>query len=463
MTLRSTATSHIPLGWASPIYLNWEGTSLLRLDGLSTPRAAAQGKVQPAGRVKIVQSAIAGKTVSRPVENGTAVKAGDILVRLDDVEGSAQRAALAAASHALKAEIIRRRSELQALRGWSPEGVWAVPPHAAPPLSFPPDIPEPIRQREQSLYRAELIELASGLQGLAAERSRRRTEADGLKRALEAKRHLIDTLSERVKMRSALAASDAGSRASVLEALELQQKEEADLAAMEGQLAEAEASVPVVEAEARKLVDAFTADHLQKLSEAERRIDELTHEIVAADGRRRLMTIRSPIDGVVQASAVTTTGQVVQAGAELMRVIPDGAALEIEAYLPNRDVGFVAAGQPAVVKLEAFPFTRYGTLEGKVKRVGADAIPEPDAQQLEQSAARELTSLIPTGNVQRMQNLVFPVTIELLDDRLDINGKAVLLQPGMAATVEIKTGERRILDYLLSPVAGVADEAMHER
>lgn len=107
------------------------------------------------------------------------------------------------------------------------------------------------------------------------------------------------------------------------------------------------------------------------------------------------MTIKSPINGTVQTSAITTVGQGGMAGSEPMRVVPENAALEIEAYLPNQDIGFVAPGQLAVIKVQAFPFTRYGVIEGKVTRVATDAIPEPDAQQLERQPDKQLQSSIP--------------------------------------------------------------------
>ena len=127
-----------------------------------------------------------------------------------------------------------------------------------------------------------------------------------------------------------------------------------------------------------------------------------------------------------------------------MRIVPTQATLEIEAYLPNRDVGFVTAGQRAVVKIEAFPFTRYGIIEGHVARVATDAIPEPDAEQVEGAAAKELQSIIPTGNAQRIQNLVFPITIQPDQNWLVIDGRKLPLFPGMAVSVEVNTGSRRI-------------------
>ncbi|TQX84260.1 MULTISPECIES: HlyD family efflux transporter periplasmic adaptor subunit [Rhizobium] len=200
-----------------------------------------------------------------------------------------------------------------------------------------------------------------------------------------------------------------------------------------------------------------------KEGDASRQVDQLEQQLVKAETRREAMTIKSPIDGVVQTSAITTIGQVVSAGTELMRVVPKGAALEIEAYIPNSDIGFVSVGQEAVIKVEAFPFTRYGIISGHVTEVGTDAIPEPDAQALEGQPAKELQSLIPIGNVQRVQNLVFPVTIRPDVSTINVDGKTLPLSSGMATTVEIKTGKRRILEYLFSPLAAITSEAMQER
>ena len=145
-----------------------------------------------------------------------------------------------------------------------------------------------------------------------------------------------------------------------------------------------------------------------------------------------------------------------------MRIVPDGTELEIEAYVENKDIGFVEAGQPAIVKIESFPFTRYGVFEAKVARVAHDAIPEPDAQTVEGNPAKTTKSSY-FGGAQRTQNLVFPVTLTLARKTMDIDGAHIPLRPGMAATVEVKTGKRRILEYVFSPLVETVSSAMKER
>lgn len=426
--------------------------------------ATAQGKVQPAGRIRIVQSLEAGRLVSRPMPNGTRVEAGEVLVALDSRELQAEETATQNALASWQAETARRHGVLRAVAGWpgTLDETAAYPADAAGP-AFAPAIPAAIRQRERLIYGADLAQLRSSLQGLAARRTQHEAEIRRLEKTLAARRQLIATLNERVTMRSALADAHAGSRAQVIDAIEARQSEEAGLASEEGALEQAAAARSVVVTEAAALIGTFVADNQRQQGEAERRVDELLQQLVRIRTRLDHMTVRSPETGTIQASALTTPGQVVAAGTELMRIVPEQPELEIEAYLPNRDIGFVRPGQTAVIKVEAFPFTRYGVLPGTVLHVARDAIPEPDAEAMEQAAARELQSIIPLGNAQRLQNLVFPVTVRPGQNAIDVDGAEVALSPGMAVTIEIRTGRRRILEYLFSPLAQIASQAMHER
>ncbi|MFS8110943.1 HlyD family type I secretion periplasmic adaptor subunit [Rhizobium jaguaris] len=426
--------------------------------------STAQGKLQPTGRVKVIQSLEVGKTRSIPVVNGSKVKAGNVVVELDDTELKSDEEALTVNLHALRAEIARRHMALALVKNWLAGDFWisdrTVP---ATPLSFPADTPENIRAREQMIFTADLAQLDANLDNLAAQRSQQRATMERLSAKIDAHERLIATLAERVAMRSTLVDQAAGSKSGVIDALEIQQKEETDLAEEVGQLAEAKAALAVATSEGEKALHAFIADNAEKLGDAAKQADELEKQLVKAQSRRESMTIASPIDGIVTASAITTIGQVVNPGSELMRIVPDNTALEIEAFLPNSDIGFVSAGQEAVIKVEAFPFTRYGVVRGHVTSVATDAVPEPDAQQMEGQPAKQLQSLIPIGNVERVQNLVFPVTVRPDTDAINVDGALQPLSPGMAATVEIKTGKRRILEYLFSPLAEVASEAMQER
>ncbi len=150
---------------------------------------------------------------------------------------------------------------------------------------------------------------------------------------------------------------------------------------------------------------------------------------------------------------MTTLGQVVTAGQPLMVVVPTDGPIEVEAQVLNKDIGFVLPGQEAVVKIDAFPFTRYGLIEGRVVRVSRDAVDDREASGGSDalSVARS-QGVNPVSGMTKTQNLIFPVTVALSQTSIKADGKDVALTPGMTATVEIRTGRRRVIDYLLSPV-----------
>ncbi|MHC5234361.1 HlyD family type I secretion periplasmic adaptor subunit [Brucella sp. LJL56] len=424
--------------------------------------ATAQGKIQPTGRVKIIESLESGKTKAVPVRNGDLVKTGDVLVALDDTEIAADQIAKLGTFNALRAETMRRTTLLAVLDEWKAHGIWDRD-SGGPSLAFPDDIPANVRQREQAVFAADLRGIIASLDSLAAQRLQRQAEIVGLTEAIKAQATLVETLNERVIMRSKLVKSSSGSRAQVIDAMQEHQEADSALADKKAQLKAAEAALDVATAEGIKLLETLAADNASKKLEAERNSDGLEQEVVKAKKRRELMTITSPIDGTVQLSSITTVGQVIAPNTELMRIVPADAKLEIEAFLPNKDIGFVEAGQPAIIKVEAYPFTRFGILDGRVVRVSADAIPEPDAQQMESTVAQNARSTVPTGNVPRVQNLVFPVTIGFDATTLMVDGRPMPVVPGMGVTVEIKTGQRRILEYLFSPLTQITSEAMGER
>ncbi|MFN7399828.1 MAG: HlyD family efflux transporter periplasmic adaptor subunit [Sandaracinobacter sp.] len=136
---------------------------------------------------------------------------------------------------------------------------------------------------------------------------------------------------------------------------------------------------------------------------------------------------------------VHTIGGVIEATKPLMTVVPSRGGLEVEARILNKDVGFVRVGQEAAVKLEAFPFTRFGSVPGRVKSISRDAVQD-----------KEL-------------GLVYMTTIILDRSYVDADGRRIALSPGLSATVDVRTGTRRIISYLLSPLQTTVAQAGRER
>jgi len=417
--------------------------------------AVAQGKVQPAGRVKVIEPLETGKVAAIRVENGSHVKAGDVLIEMERGDAQAEEAGAAAALASYRAEAARRRAALDAANQQQLSPVATI--------AWTEDIPAANRTREEQVLSGDLAQLASALASLDAQAQQKEVARDRMNATILAQEDLIATLKERVDMRSTLANSGSGSKAALIDAMETMKYQQTVLQTQKGQRDDAMATLNVLTRERQKIIDAFTADNSQKLAEAQRQADDFEQKLAKARLKSGRMTLSSPIDGVVLGLSVTTVGQVIATGDEIMRIVPEDATLEIECYLANKDVGFVKPGQTAVVKIESFPFTRYGTLSAQVRRVAHDAIPEPDAQQAEGDPSKTNKQDKLFAGAQRTQNLVFSVTLTPNKTVMNVDGQIVPLTPGMAVSVEIATGNRRILEYLFSPLVEVGSEALRER
>jgi len=155
--------------------------------------------------------------------------------------------------------------------------------------------------------------------------------------------------------------------------------------------------------------------------------------------RSNLLSLTAPVDGTVQQLTVHTIGGVVPAAQPLMQIVPADAPIEVEAFVENKDVGFVHPGQTVAVKIDAFDYTRYGTTGALVSHVSQDAIQD------------------------EKRGLIYGTRIALDKDTIFVDGKALPLAVGMSVNVEIKTGTRRVIEYILSPLMRHQREALHER
>ncbi|MEO5559748.1 MAG: HlyD family type I secretion periplasmic adaptor subunit [Dokdonella sp.] len=178
---------------------------------------------------------------------------------------------------------------------------------------------------------------------------------------------------------------------------------------------------------------------LDEQRQAREQIQQFEPEVARTAQRDALMQLHAPVDGTVQQLAVHTIGGVVTPAQPLLVVVPTEESLEIEATVLNKDIGFVLPGQSVTVKVESFPYTRYGYLTGTVDSLSHDAAQDEKL------------------------GLIFPARVRLDKSVLDINGVAVHMTPGMTLSAEIMTGKRRVIDYLLGPLQQAGSESLRER
>jgi hemolysin D len=409
--------------------------------------ASAPGKIIPSGSTKTIQPFETGVIRSIHVQDGQRVKAGEVLIELDPTMNAAELGRL-------RSDLVAAQLDAARLRAVLAEG----DPMAAfqPPEGASPALVEMHRQfllSQTEEYRAKIAMLSRQREQKEAERA---TIAAAIGK-LEA---TIPVVEERYEVRKALYGKELGAKLAYLEALQQLLEQKKDLAVQQSRYAEATAALAaIVETNAQTIAE-YRRTRFGEFAEAERKAAGLAQDLVKAEQRTKLQVLTAPIDGVVQQLAVHTIGGVVTPAQALLVLVPVDGRLEIEATISNRDIGFVHQGQDAEIKVDTFNFTRYGLLRGMVLTVSQDAIArdKPQDKSNDKVQGAEASSSEPRG-----QELGYSARISLDRAQMQLEDKLVNLSPGMAVTVEIKTGSRTVISYLLSPLLRYRQDSLRER
>lgn len=389
--------------------------------------AAAQGKIIPRGRVKVIQPADYGVVRAIRVTEGQAVHKGDPLVELDPTVTGAEVEQARQALLSARIDSARAQALVNYALGKSPAFI------------APPGADATTVQMQAALVRAKIREHETAAAALRQEKSQHLGDHDMVEAEIEKLRQQLPLAEEQLRGMQALMAKGYAARMKVSELQQQVIGMRQDLAIRQKEISKAGAAQASVDQQLAKLDSEFAREALDALTEAEATRKLREEELKKASEKAALTILTAPDDGVVQQLQVHTLGGVVKPADPLMVVVPKGEELIVEAMVLNRDAGFVHAGQPVEVKLEAYPFTRYGVVEGRLEQVSRDAI---DNEKL---------------------GPVYPVRVKLAHPWISIGGKRTALEPGLTATAEIKTGDRRIIEYLLSPLVRRVKEAGRER
>jgi hemolysin D len=222
---------------------------------------------------------------------------------------------------------------------------------------------------------------------------------------------------------------------------------------------EAEAALAALREQRQQAESEFRRTNLSDLAEARDKAASLQQDLIKATERDRLQTLTAPVDGTVQQIEVHTVGGVVTPAQSLMVVVPADSRLEIEAMVSNRDIGFVHPGERADIKVDTFDFTRYGLLHGEVVSVSQDSVPRGKDAGGDGTAAGNGAGRGDGSGEQA----AYAARIALDRTQMQVGDTLASLTPGMSVSVEIKTGKRRIIQYLLSPLLRYRQAALTER
>jgi hemolysin D len=409
--------------------------------------ASAHGKIVPSGRTKVIQPFETGVVRAIHVSDGQAVKKGDVLIELDSTVNQAER------DH-LRADLIAAQLDMARLQA-------ALADTVDPLADFhPPEgaSPEAVATQQRFLVQqvSEQRAKITALERQQAEKEAERAVAASTIEKLEA---IIPIIEQRVTIRETLYSHQTGSKWNYLEILQSLTEQKKELEVQRNRVQQAEAAVAANIATRAQTKAEFDRTRSGELAEAQRKAAGFAQDLIKAEKKVRLQVLAASVDGVVQQLAVHTIGGVVTPAQTLLVLVPQESHLEIEAMVSNRDIGFVHADQPAEIKVDTFSFTRYGLLHGTVLSVSQDAIARdkpPDAPG--KAAGSDEPTSEPKG-----QELNYSARVSLDRTQMEVDDRLVELSPGMAVTVEIRTGTRRIIGYLLSPLLKYRQETLRER
>jgi hemolysin D len=397
--------------------------------------AVAPGRIVVSERTKLVQPLERSVVKRVLVTDGDHVQAGQPLVELDATAASADKANVSEQFKAAESEVLRSRALLAALSNVGTASRTEYVPTASFPSHWSPS--ETAAAQAQLL--AEWGDITAKLAKLGSELSHRQAEivtVGEMVAKLEATVPLANQREADFKklIDQGFMSSHAG-QDRTRERIEL----ERDLATQRARLVETHAALK----ESESTRAAYLAETRRALQDREAQADfkrqQASQEQAKATQREKLTVLTAPVAGTVQQLAIHTAGGVATEAQTLMVIVPEGAHVTAEVTMENKDVGFISAGQRAEIKLETFPFTRYGTVPATVSRVSADAVND------------------------EKRGALFPATLTLGATHIDVDGKSIRLSPGMNLTAEIKTGQRRVIEFLLSPIQRAGNESLRER
>ncbi|MEQ1576253.1 MAG: HlyD family type I secretion periplasmic adaptor subunit [Hyphomicrobium sp.] len=386
---------------------------------------SAQGRVVPATKIQVVQNLEGGIVREVLVREGAMVREGDIILRIDPTIAGSTLGEAREKQLGLQMMVARLEAEVENKQ-------LAVPGELA---SQRPDL----LAEQRNIFEARKAELDAALSALELQEKQRGQEVVELEAKITTSKKSLALAQEELTLMRPLALTKAVSRTELL-AIESKVND------LDGSMTAAELALPRIRSaiqEARdrrqEKISAFRSEALQKLSAARVELAALSEASRSSEDKLERTTVRAPVAGIVKTVHVTTPGQVVQPGRDLIEIVPLNDTLLVEAQVRPQDIAFVRPGQEAVVKLTAYDFSIYGGLKGVVDRIGADSVTTEKGE------------------------TYYVIRVRTDKSTLAYKGAALPIIPGMVANVDVITGSKTVLAYLTKPLTKLRHEAMRER
>ncbi|UZA70271.1 HlyD family type I secretion periplasmic adaptor subunit [Pseudomonas viridiflava] len=384
-----------------------------------------EGKAIPSSKVQVIQNLEGGIVSDIFVREGQVVDKGDTLLRLDDTRFMSSRSESEVDRLTLTVQVERLAAEAEGRALTLPAEVTSSAPQVA--------------ADEQALYESRQRRLASEQRTLYEQLRQKTQELAEFRSKQEQFRSSLALVQQELDMSAPLVSSGAVSPVEILRlkrnAVELRGSMNANTLA----IPRAEAAISEIKSRVQESELAFRADAARELNEKRNDLARISASRIAIDDRMSRTTVVSPVRGIVKTLKVNTIGGVVQPGSDLLEIVPLEDNLLIEAKVRPQDVAFLHPGQKAMVKFSAYDYTLYGGLPARLELIGADTITDDK------------------------DNSFYLIQVRTDSNHLGSDSRPLLIIPGMIATVDIITGEKSVLDYLLKPVLKARAEALRER
>jgi len=377
----------------------------------------AQGKVIPDGKTKPVQSMVKASVDQVHVKENERVTRGQLLVSLDAEDQQAELIRLQQHFEQLSADENRYGKLLELLQSRD----------KALPRSD-----DYLLLADWHVYQEKQAEIDVAIEKLEFEKKRTRLESDKYQ-------SILPILENKEKNLKKLADKNLTSNQQYLDQKQLRLQTLHDLKAAKVRTSEIQSAIESLHQKKTLLVQQTLQTYAQKHKTSSENRQSIEQELVKQKQLMKSYQLKSPINGRVHQLSVNGSGTVVTPAQQLMMIVPDDLQLEVEAFVKNSDIGFVQSSQSVQIKVDAYPFTRYGLLDGKLTEVGSDAIQDEN------------------------YGLVYRVMVEPAKNHLDHQGRKLALAPGMTVSVEVITGQRRLIDYFLEPLQRYSSESIRER
>jgi hemolysin D len=405
--------------------------------------ATASGRFVPTGRTKVIQPFETGVVRAILVKDGTAVKAGDVLIEIDPTASEADE-------RRLTRNLTQDRLDMARLTALLVDDVAVF----VPPSGVDSALAATARRQMEEQRGEHVARLATLDRQIAQKQAERRSVQATVAKGQAS----LPMLRGQFEIRETLMKKGFGTKVLYLQAQQQLVEQEQQLLVDGHREEEVAAALGALERQKAEVESEYRKTLFADLAKAQVQASEHEQEGAKAAQRRVYQTLLAPVDGTVQQLAVHTIGGVVTPAQQLLVIVPKESRLEIEANLANRDVGFVHPGQEVEVKVEAFTFTRYGLLHGVVESLSRDAVTA------EAGTNRSRDAEAPADDAERQaRQPAYVAHITVREDGMDTEQGWRTIEPGMAVTAEIKTGQRRIIEFLLSPLLRYRHDAGRER